>query len=37
MFILKTLESCTHSLIQSSNPSLLLVEDPKKKSVLDNF
>jgi hypothetical protein len=31
MFILKTLESCTHSLIQSDNPSLMLVEDPKKK------
>jgi hypothetical protein len=26
-----TLESCTHSLIQSNNPSLLLVEDPKNK------
>jgi hypothetical protein len=38
MFVLKTLESCTHSLIQSANPSLLLVEDPKnKKVVLDNF
>jgi hypothetical protein len=37
MFFLKTLESCTYSLIQSANPSLLLVEDPKNKSVLDNF
>jgi hypothetical protein len=37
MFVLKTLESCTHSLIQSANPSLLLVEDPKNKNVLDNF
>jgi hypothetical protein len=31
MFVLKTLEICTHSLIQSANPSLLLVEDPKNK------
>jgi hypothetical protein len=31
MFVLETLESCTHSLIQSANPSLMLVEDPKKK------
>jgi hypothetical protein len=31
MFVLKTLESFTHSLIQSANPSLLLVEDPKNK------
>jgi hypothetical protein len=31
MFVLKTLESCTHSLIQSANPSLMLVEDPKNK------
>ena len=37
MFILKTLESCTHSLIQSANPSLMLVEDPKNKNVLDKF
>jgi hypothetical protein len=37
MFVLKTLESCTHNLIQSANPNLLLVEDPKNKNVLDNF
>ena len=37
MFVLKTLEICTHSLIQSANPSLMLVEDPKNKNVLDNF
>jgi hypothetical protein len=37
MFVLKTLESFTHSLIQSANPSLMLVEDPKNKIVLDNF
>jgi hypothetical protein len=37
MFILKTLESCTHNLIQSANPSLMLVEDLKNKNVLDNF
>jgi hypothetical protein len=37
MFVFKTLKICTHSLIQSANPSLLLVEDPKNKSVLDNF
>jgi hypothetical protein len=36
-FVLKTLESCTHILIQSANPSLMLVEDPKNKNVLDNF
>jgi hypothetical protein len=34
---LKTLESCTHSLIQSTNLSLMLVEDPKNKNVLDKF
>jgi hypothetical protein len=32
MFVLETLESFTHSLIQSSNPSLMLVEDPKNKN-----
>jgi hypothetical protein len=37
MLILKTLESFTHSLLQSANPSLMLVEDPKNKNVLDNF
>jgi hypothetical protein len=37
MFVLKTLESCAHSLIQSAHPSLLLVEDPKNKNVLDKF
>jgi hypothetical protein len=37
MFVLKTLESFTHNLIQSANPSLILVEDPKNKHVLDNF
>jgi hypothetical protein len=37
MFGLKTLESHTHSLIQSANHSLMLVEDPKNKNVLDNF
>jgi hypothetical protein len=31
MFVLNTLESCTHSLIQSANPSLMLVEYPKNK------
>jgi hypothetical protein len=31
MFVLETLESYAHSLIQSANPSLLLVEDPRKK------
>jgi hypothetical protein len=31
MFVLNTLESCTHSLIQSANPSLMLVEDSKNK------
>jgi hypothetical protein len=31
MFVFKTLESCTHNLIQSANPSLVLVEDPKNK------
>jgi hypothetical protein len=31
MFVLETLESYAHSLIQSANPSLMLVEDPKKK------
>jgi hypothetical protein len=37
MFVLETLESYAYSLIQSTNPSLLLVEDPKNKNVLDNF
>jgi hypothetical protein len=31
MFVLNALESCTHSLIQSANPSLMLVEYSKKK------
>jgi hypothetical protein len=37
MFVLETLESYAHSLIQSANPSLLLVEDPRRKNVLDSF
>jgi hypothetical protein len=37
MFVLETLESYAHSLIQSTKPSLLLVEDPRKENVLDNF
>jgi hypothetical protein len=31
MFVLNTLESCTHCLIQSANPSLMLVEYSKNK------
>jgi hypothetical protein len=37
MFVLETLESYAHSLIQSTSPSLLLVEDPRKENVLDSF
>jgi hypothetical protein len=37
MFVLNALESCTHSLIQSANPSLMLVEESKKKKFLDQF
>jgi hypothetical protein len=37
MFVLETLESYAHSLIQSTNLSLLLVEDPRKENVLDSF
>jgi hypothetical protein len=37
MFVLKNLESYAHSLIQSTKPSLLLVEDPRKEKVLNNF
>ena len=37
MFVLETLESYAHSLIQSTKPILLLVEDPRKEKVLDNF
>jgi hypothetical protein len=37
LFVLETLESYAHSLIQSTKPSLLLVEDPRKEKVLNNF
>jgi hypothetical protein len=37
MFVLTTLESYAHSLIQSTTPILLLVEDPSKEKVLDKF
>jgi hypothetical protein len=37
LFVLKNLESFAHSLIQSTKPILLLVEDPSKEKVLDNF
>jgi hypothetical protein len=37
MFVLEILESYAHSLIQSTKPSLLLVEDPRKENVLDIF
>jgi hypothetical protein len=37
MFVLETLESYAHSLIQSTKPILLLVEDPRKEKVLNNF
>jgi hypothetical protein len=37
MFVLKTLESYAHSLIQSTTPILLLVEDPSKEKVLNDF
>ena len=33
-FVLNPLESCTHSLIQSANPSLMLVEESKKKKFI---
>jgi hypothetical protein len=36
-FFLKALESYTHSLIQIANPSLMLVEESKKKKFLDRF
>jgi hypothetical protein len=36
-FVLNALESYTHSLIQSANPSLMLVEESKKKKFLDQF
>jgi hypothetical protein len=35
--ILTTLESYAHSLIQSTTPILLLVEDSIKEKVLDEF
>ena len=37
MFVLETLESYAHSLIQSTTPTLLLVEDSSKEKVLDKF
>jgi hypothetical protein len=37
MFVLKTLESYAHNLIQSTTPILLLVEDSSKEKVLDKF
>jgi hypothetical protein len=37
MFVLKTLESYAHSLIQSTTPILLLVEDSSKEKILDKF
>jgi hypothetical protein len=37
MFVLKTLESYAHSLIQSTTPIVLLVEDPSKENVLNDF
>ena len=37
MFVLETLESYAHNLIQSTKPNLLLVEDPRKENVLDSF
>jgi hypothetical protein len=37
MFVLETLESYAHSLIQSTKPILLLVEDPRKEKVPNNF
>jgi hypothetical protein len=36
-FVLNALESCTHSLIPSANPILMLVEESKKKNFLDQF
>jgi hypothetical protein len=36
-FILNALEIYTHSLIQSANLSLMLVEESKKKKFLDRF
>jgi hypothetical protein len=37
MFVLETLEIYSHSLIQSTSPSLLLVEYSRKENVLDSF
>jgi hypothetical protein len=37
MFVLITLESYAHRLIQSTTPILLLVEDSSKEKVLDKF
>ena len=37
MFVLETLESYSHSLIQSTKPNPLLVEDPRKENVLNSF
>jgi hypothetical protein len=37
MFVLTTLESYAHSLIQSTTPILLLVEDSSKEKVLGKF
>ena len=37
MFVLENLEIYAHSLIQSTNPSLLLVEDSRKENVLNSF
>jgi hypothetical protein len=36
-FVLNDLESYTHRLIQRTNPSLILVEEYKKKKFLDRF
>jgi hypothetical protein len=33
MFVLNALESCAHSLIQSVNLSLMLVEESKKEKI----
>jgi hypothetical protein len=37
MFVLTTLESYARSLIQSTTPILLLVEDSSKEKILDKF
>jgi hypothetical protein len=37
MFVLETLDSYSHILIQSTKPNLLLVEDPRKEKVLNDF